>query len=252
MKLFLKKFINSFLTPQFLWKYFITASVYKNVMNVNSKKNNLFKRFYRKIWFLPSIRNAQPWSVTTFGGKLGPDKFLNMDEHSILLMNEVIRRTDNTNEKILDLGCNMGRHLNFLYKKNFNNLIGVDISKNAYENFEKYFPDTKKNTSYHVKTFEEFLIHAGDNEYDIIYSHGATVEEVPATFPLIKNLTRVTKKYIILLISEKGHSAQRFWEVEFKRNGFYLIKLVRPFLYKGNIYNQTLMVFQSKENINEK
>ena len=58
--------------------------------------------------------------------------------------------------------------------------------------------------------------------FDIVYTMGATIELVKPTFPLAKELSRVTTKYLILLIDENGHSYPRFWRLEFKNNGFSL------------------------------
>ena len=39
----------------------------------------------------------------------------------------------NKNLKILELGCNVGRNLNFLLNNNFKNLSGIEINMNAIE-----------------------------------------------------------------------------------------------------------------------
>ena len=46
------------------------------------------------------------------------------------------------------------------------------------------------------------------------------------SFDVIKNICRITSKYVILQIVEHKQYT-RFYEFEFERNGFYLIRAIR-------------------------
>ena len=66
------------------------------------------------------------------------------------------------------------------------------------------------------------MVNIKQKNFDIVYTHGATIELLKPTFPLASELSRVTKKYLILLIQENGHQYPRFWRLEFRINGFSL------------------------------
>ena len=112
----------------------------------------------------------------------------------------------------MDLGSNVGRHLNYLTKKKFINLNGVDICKLSIDKSNKIYPKLKK-INLRCSSFENYLVNSKNGEFDIIYTHGATIEMVKPTFPLVSELFRVSKKYIILLINENGHKFPRFWRL---------------------------------------
>ena len=52
-------------------------------------------------------------------------------------MNFISKKIKNKKLKILDVGCNQGRHIKYLYNRKFNNLYGVDIMKKAITVFKK-------------------------------------------------------------------------------------------------------------------
>ena len=52
---------------------------------------------------------------------------------------KIISVCKNKDDSILDLGCNSGRHLNYLYNHGYKNLNGVDIMKSALDTFDKLF-----------------------------------------------------------------------------------------------------------------
>jgi len=83
------------------------------------------------------------------------------------------------------------------------------------------------------------LFNSKDNFYDILFSRGASVELIPPTFDLIKEISRVTKNFVILFISENGHAYPRFWRYEFKKNN---MKLIFNKKYKSD----TLLVFKKE------
>lgn len=234
-----EKIINSYLTPTFIWELVIDYQRFEGV-----SISRFQRRLFRLIWFWPTLSDAVSWREGGVGKHRNPEHFTKVDEKGEVLMQEVLERVADRNASILDLGCNCGRFLDFLVKRGYTNLCGVDISQEALDYMKIAFPETKDKVKLSRATFQEFLQNTESLAYEAVFSHGATVELVPATFPLAKHLCRVTRKYIILVISENGHSYPRFWEVEFERYGFMLTKLLRPAL-PGD--STSLMVFRRNE-----
>jgi hypothetical protein len=88
---------------------------------------------------------------------------------------------------------------------------------------------------------EEYLSNKVDNEFDITFSMTASIELISSSYPLLREISRITKKYFICLIDENGHAYPRFWRYEFKKNGFLMLKS-----YKVN--NSLTMFVLKKKN----
>lgn len=168
------------------------------------------------------------WEHQEPGGQHGADQFLRLTATSEALLDEVATRAASSTSPILDLGCNVGRHLHALWERGFRNLHGVDIQHSALALMEQVFPQMMTSVTVSQGTFQDYLPGVADRAFDISFTHGATVELVPPSFPICRELARVTRGAVILLIGENAHYYPRLWEAEFLRAGFILTKLLRP------------------------
>lgn len=233
--IYIKKIINTFLTPT--WD-----NIYKNFNNsfVKNKKKNYLFYILSKFWFLPHDYTYRYWHRANISSKHYYTSYVALDAHARILIDKV-QKYSFKSSKILDLGCNVGRHLSELKKLGYNNLYGVDIGKIPITKSKKIFSNLKKVKNV-CSSFEEYLFKTPDNFFNLIYTHGATIELVKPTFPLISQLYRVLANsgYLILLIDENGHSYPRFWRYEFKLNNLsivrakYISKSLTLFVLKKN------------------
>jgi len=239
---FCDRFINTFLQFPILWRYVINYD--KGLKKSKSRFVRIIRIAFLKVfWFWPRVYDALEWSEGSIGGRRNPDHFVDIKNDEYLLVDEVDERASGYEDIILDLGCNSGRFLNNLYIRGYTNLRGVDISRAALDNMGNVFPELYQNITTSCMTFQEFLYNSADNTIDVLFSRGATVELVHPSFPLIYHICRVTKKTVVFMINESGHSYPRFWEWEFNKQGFVLSKVKRP-LEVGNGY-VSLMVFNN-------
>ncbi len=172
------------------------------------------------------------------------DNFDELDPASIVLIDEIKSLLEGKSSSILDLGCNVGRHLNNLYQAGWHNLNGVDFSSSAIADMGLRYPEMHQKIKTTAASFQEFLPKC-EEMYDLVYTRGATFELVPPTFALIKNVCKVAKKHVVLVIAEARHAYPRFWEYEFAREGFELIHLKRPADKNSlNQQNLSLMIFK--------
>ena len=91
--------------------------------------------------------------------------------------------------------------------------------------------------------FTIFLLKQQVNSFDAIYSWSATIEIVHPSFPIVKELCRVAKTNVILILNEHMAGWSRFWVYQFWRNNFDLVFAIRP-MKSGNT---SLLVFRSAE-----
>lgn len=204
-------------------------------------------RLLEKVWNtythipLHTTLDAAYWAAQPLGANHGPDKYVELQPSSRVLIEEVATRALGFQAPVLDLGCNVGRHLNALYQRGFRNIYGIDVQHAALEYMGKVFPEMQKIAHVQQGIFQQYLPIVEDRFFDIVFTHGATIELVPPTFPICQQMARVTKNFVILMISETGHSYPRLWETEFNRVGFALTKLLRPACPDAST---SLLVFQ--------
>jgi SAM-dependent methyltransferase len=225
--------LHSFLTPRFLFNKVITDKDFDSLINSNTDRKGLSYQFNRRlrklVFFWPTIVDADSWIEGDFGSYRDPSHFKDLRPGiDILLLEKVLELSPTKNSQILDLGCNSGRHLEYLHNNGLRNLSGVDVMKNALVYFQERCPEAYKDTVLYHDFFQRFLRNTLDNKYEIVYSVGATIELVHPSFDIISEICRVAQSYVILLVQEDYHSYPRFYVTEFKKNLFELVHSLRP------------------------
>ena len=194
-----------------------------------------------------SIADLSTWANQSFGAYRDPSHFVELDLDDTVLIDEVAKRASDLNVPILDLGCNCGRHLNELFNRGFTNLYGVDVGKKALDYMDELFPDMSTKTNITNASFQQYLLQTPDRFFEILYTKGSTVELVHPAFPLVKHITRVARSHAILCIHESVQTYPRLWTYEFEREGFVLIKLLRPVVEPPVDAAHSLMVYRRVE-----
>lgn len=168
--------------------------------------------------------------------------FEGIDPASQAQMDEIMTLVPARDAPILDMGCNVGRHLDYLFGQGYRNLRGVDWSSAAIRDMAGRYPDMHAGSRLTSASFQDFL--ASDPEpVELVYTRGATFELVHPGFPLIRHVCRIAKRHVVLVISEAGHAYPRFWEYEFAREGFELAHLRRPASAAAPDHRVSLMTF---------
>lgn len=109
-------------------------------------------------------------------------------------------------DRILELGCNVGRNLAFLHHGGFKNLQGVEINEEASRLMTEIFPELK-HVRVVVSTIEDFLSMTEDDAFDVIFTM-AVLEHVHTDSNWVfKEMTRVSSK--ILVIEDEVTSSDR-------------------------------------------
>jgi len=220
---------NSLLCPTWLWDAVVTDAdadaVLAGQLSAKTGAGAFVQKILRRIlWFWPRLVEARIW----VDEKSDPSPFRELTADSRLLVSEAIGRISSANDAILDIGCNCGRHLAALADVGCTNLYGVDVNGAALDVMMQWFPQLSSVCSAEEDLMQRYLSKAEDQKFDMIITRGATVELIHPSYPLVRELARVTKSYVILLIQENNQGYSRFWTYEFARHGFQLTYLVRP------------------------
>ncbi len=151
----------------------------------------------RKYWIAPS------------DGKNMPSEYLKGKERSIFLVN-LIKRYIGEEDRILEIGCNVGRNLNELFSSGFCDLSGVEISKNAVDMMKGAYPDMAAKAKIYNGPVENFIGDFEDDSFDLVFTM-AVLEHIPSESEFIfSHMTRITGKNLITVEDERGISWRHF------------------------------------------
>lgn len=183
--------------------------------------------------------DAAMWSSEVFGGL---DQYTELDVPAMKLLAEVESRAS-TESRILDICCNVGRHLAYLHRRGFRNSVGFDIMPSAVAAAPSVFPEIPIG-SIQLARADKYLKSLPSNSVDIAYTHTATVELIHPCFALSSALYRILKPggFCIFLLNENGHTYPRLWRLQFRRAGFQELASEAVTTRKG--YLVTLITWQ--------
>lgn len=222
----------------------------KNIFPLRLYVHKFFNTFFPKILFRlsPNRYWAQHhWRSQNEGDIHGFNNYLVAHPRQPILISELGVRVQKESS-ILDLGCNCGYYLSLLKKEGYKNLHGIDISPVAIQYGKEHLDLSGVDLT--VGSFEEVLpkITAEETRYDLVYTLGATIELVHPSFDIVSHICTTSRRFIILIIAESGHSYPRFWEYEFNRNGFSMVKCIRPYngesIGKNPVDMDSFLVFE--------
>jgi SAM-dependent methyltransferase len=99
--------------------------------------------------------------------------------------------------KILEIGCNCCRNLNYIYSKGYTKLTGIEINKNAVELKKKLFPKLKANII--NSSIEDYILYLNDNKFDVIFTM-AVIQHIHLDSNWIfEHIARINKKWLIII-----------------------------------------------------
>jgi len=137
----IKKLINSYLTPRWLFRRVITDEHFEALLRSAgspiTSRHRLGLRARKLFYFWPSIVNANTWLRGGEGQYRDPTSFIAMwpgvDD---LFLEAIVDRVSSVDAPVLDLGCSCGRHLDFLWEAGLTNLTGIDVMSSALQLFD--------------------------------------------------------------------------------------------------------------------
>ncbi len=111
---------------------------------------------------------------------------------------------------ILDIGCNSGRNLNYLYNLGYKNLTGIEINKEAVLLMQKTYPKLFLNSKIINLPVEIAIKGIADNKHDLIFTM-ATLEHIhPDSAWVFTEMIRICNGYIVTIEDEETNSPRHF------------------------------------------
>src|SRR6185369_2501979 len=154
-----RRFINTFLACPWLFDLIVRDRDFRDLLDNRIKRDARYlisRILHKTLWFWPRIIDARVWTEGGTGKQFRPENFLSIDASSQALCDAVDTYATDKVERILDLGCNTGRHLHDLHQRGFRNLVGVDAMKAALDLMTVQFPNVASSTELHHDLFQRF------------------------------------------------------------------------------------------------
>lgn len=112
----------------------------------------------------------QYWTAPDDGSNR-PESYLSLEnpkrsEYLVKTAREVV----GPSAKILEVGCNVGRNLNFLFTNGFKNLSAIEISENAVRLLRENFPAMAASSTIHNSPLESVIRTFADRQFDFVFT----------------------------------------------------------------------------------
>jgi len=112
--------------------------------------------------------------------------------------------------KIIELGCNVGRNLNYLSQRGYTNIYGIEISKNALEKMKEIYPEMGSSIEVFHSAIEDKIKKFEQDEFDVVFTM-AVLEHIHTDSEWVfEEIVRITKRYLITIEDEKCISWRHF------------------------------------------
>ena len=137
-----------------------------------------------------------------------PESYLGGQQKSECLVN-LIKRFGSENDSILELGCNVGRNLFYLWQSGYKNISGIEVNEHAIEIMRSSFLPIDQVFIYNG-LLEDVLPKIKDKKFDIIFSMAVLEHIHPRSNFIFKEIVRTCRKHIITIEIEDSSSARVF------------------------------------------
>lgn len=177
---------------RFLYSSLSSSSVHRSTADYPKSRSDLHQ-YWKEPWDDPNL----------------PQSYLEGEPRSQFLV-EIVKRYAHPNARILEIGCNVGRNLNYLFLAGFKELSGIEISEKAVQLLKQSYPKMAGHASICNKSVEESIRDFEDNEFDVVFTM-AVLEHVHEDSEWIfSEIVRITRGFLITIEDERCVSWKHF------------------------------------------
>jgi len=131
------------------------------------------------------------------------------DDTSEFLLSFVTKHINRT-DRILEIGCNMGRNLNTLYLNGYKNLCGIEICAEALELLRQTYPNLDRDCQLYNAPVEDVIGSIPDQEYGAVFTL-AVLEHIHTDSEWIfRDMVRIARDSLIIIEDETAISWRTF------------------------------------------
>jgi len=197
----------------------ILRTIYLKVVGLISSNSTLKFLNFKVTQFLamrgianPIVKGLQAnyWQSRTLDTNHSPDIYTEPDETTYALLDDLLKVTTPENS-FLEIGCNSGRNLKYLYDKGYKKLGGIEINPVSINKvLKEKFPDLYRDGDFYVGNAADEIEKVGDQSYDVVFSNAVLVHIEAKDKKLFDHMARVSRKYIAILTNENPSNSQPY------------------------------------------
>ena len=139
-----------------------------------------------------------------------PELYFEGEDRSKFLVEIMKRHLPNKDVKILEIGCNVGRNLNFLFNAGYKNLEGIELNTKAIDLMKSKYPAMSKVARIYNSTIEDKIRDFKDSQFEVTFSMAVLMNIHRDSEWIFNELVRITKDYLITIEDEHGVSLRNF------------------------------------------
>lgn len=170
-------------------------------------------RVYQRLTYRPKRREElhEHWKKPTDQGNL-PENYLQGSVRSAYLVELVERFIGGVGReaRILELGCNVGRNLDHLFRAGFKDLTGIEINPEALEILRKRFPELSGIAKIEIGSIEERIKAYDDGRFDVVFTMAVLEHLHFESEWVFAEMARVTKHLLVTIEDERSLSDRHF------------------------------------------
>lgn len=201
-KLIIPNFIKPMVRP-------LLKPILRRVIYPSPILSSIYKKFYDATHYSKTLSEIHQYWMQPYDGSNLPQDYLRGELRSKSLV-KIVQKYADHNARILEIGCNVGRNLNYLFLAGFKKLEGVEISKNAVQLLKQSYPEMSKYAKIHNKPIEEIIKKFKDNTFDIVFTMAVLEHIHPNSEWIFSEMVRITKGFIITIEDEHTPSWRHF------------------------------------------
>jgi len=164
-----------------------------------------------KIFYHPLSREVlhEYWRRPSDGVNL-PENYAGPKERSAFLV-RIVSRYAKPDARILEIGCNVGRNLEYLFRVGFREgLTGIEISEEAVALMKETFPEMAANARIYNSPAEDIVKTLEDQSFDLVFTM-AVLEHIHTSSEwLFHEIVRITRQYLVTIEDERGYNGRHF------------------------------------------
>lgn len=131
------------------------------------------------------------------------------NEKSKFLYKLIDEHLPDRSARILEIGCNVGRNLNYLFDKGYTNLTGVEISSYALQVMKNTFAKLADIRIFN-SPIESQIGKFSDDEFDVVFTMAVLVHIHKDSEFIFEEMARITKRFLVTIEIEKGLGIKNF------------------------------------------
>jgi hypothetical protein len=171
-----------------------------------------------------------------------PETYAAKNNNIIYFLNKFWSPEITQKDSILELGCNCGANLHWLWMMGYRDLAGTDVNINAIKQMDLCFPYLRKSINLKIGDIGTVLRKFPCS--DVIFTMGVSMHIHPQRNFIFEEMRRVAKKYIVTIEPEPANSNYVFarnYRRVFEKMGCVQIKSVRVDALDGlDIYHDCI------------